>query len=94
MTKQKLAKILAFTALGFIGVFTVSLIMNFVNFGGMTVFIIMLVSGLVGIVLFAATKFLTREKVERGKEVGNEKIDDVFAFPKKPPKDGEAELLD
>ncbi|MCL2847207.1 MAG: hypothetical protein FWE13_00450 [Firmicutes bacterium] len=94
MTKQKLAKILAFTALGFIGVFTVTLVMSFVNFGGTTVFIIMLVSGLVGIVLFATTKFLTKEKVERGNRNDGEKVDDVFAPLKKPPKDGEAELLD
>jgi len=94
MTKQKLAKILAFIALGFIIVLTVTLVMSFLNFGGTTVLVIMIVSAIVGIILFTVTKFLTKEKVERGKKDSSEKIDDVFAPIKKPTKDGEAELLD
>ena len=68
--KQKAARILAIIALVFMGVFTVTLIMAFINFGNPATTIIAIVSVSIGLVLFLTMKFLMKEpKVNAEPEV-------------------------
>jgi len=93
LTKQKLARILAIVALCFIGVFTATLIMSFIGFGGITVLAITIASAVIGLVLFAIIKRIQKNKDEVS-DVSVEEKDAVFPTTTKKVKDGEAELLD
>jgi len=61
----KMVRILAIVALGFILVFSVTLIMSFLEFGGLASFIICIVSGLIGVGLFTLIKYKTKTPKDR-----------------------------
>ena len=64
MNKQKIIKIIAIAALVGILIFSVTLVMSFLEFGGTVVFVICIASGVIGLGLFFVMKMLTRKQKE------------------------------
>ena len=71
--KEKAAKIIAIIALVFMGIFTITLIMVFVDFGGTVTTVLTFVCGGIGIALFFVMKFLMKKSASASEVDGQDR---------------------
>ena len=89
MTPKKI-RIIAYIALGLMLVFSVMLVLSFMNIGGLTVIILTGATGGIGIILFILMKILQKISAKNAPSEGGqaEEGGEPFAEPKvKPPKE-------
>ena len=83
MNKQKAIRLIAFISLGLMVTFSITVVMVFLNFGGMAVILIAGISGGGGVILFITMKVLMREPSNPDKE-RPVYLDDFEELPKDP----------